>query len=170
MTDKYFQQVIEDFSLNKRQCIAAKELSRDVVVTAGAGSGKTRTLVARYAGLLAKGVKPRRIAAITFTTKAAMQMRSKVRESLAALEQKASSSEERENWSDLSAQIDSARIGTIHSLCAEILRNHPAEAELDPRFEVLDEGLAQVLKNQAVEAGLNRLVEEERFIPLFENC
>jgi ATP-dependent helicase/nuclease subunit A len=169
MTDKYFQQVIEDFSLNKRQCIAAKELSRDVVVTAGAGSGKTRTLVARYAGLLAKGVKPRRIAAITFTTKAAMQMRSKVRESLAGLEQKASSSEKRENWSDLSAQIDSARIGTIHSLCAEILRIHPAEAELDPRFEVLDEGLAQVLKNQAVEAGLNRLVEEERFIPLFEN-
>lgn len=169
MTEILGDKVIETFDLNDDQLTAAKELNRDVVVTAGAGSGKTRTLVARYAGLLAQGVEPRRIAAITFTTKAAMQMRAKVRESINTLEQQATDPEERKKWSDLSAQIDSARIGTIHSLCAEILRNHPAEAGLDPRFEVLDEGLSQVLKNQAVEDTLNHLVEEERFIPLFEN-
>ena len=169
MTDSLSDKVINTFELNEKQDVAAKELSRDVVVTAGAGSGKTRTLVARYAGLLAQGVEPRRIAAITFTTKAAMQMRAKVRESITTLEQAATDLEERKKWSDLSAKIDSARIGTIHSLCAEILRNHPAEAGLDPRFEVLDEGLSQVLKNQVVEDTLNNLIEEERFIPLFEN-
>lgn len=169
MTDQLSEKVIASFELNELQGEAAKELSRDVVVTAGAGSGKTRTLVARYTGMLAKGVKPRQIAAITFTDKAAMQMRSKVRESLAKLEQDATDPQERKHWSDLSAQIDSARIGTIHSLCAEILRSHPAEAGLDPRFEVLDEGMSQVLKKQAVEDTLDKLIEEERFMPLFEN-
>ncbi len=169
MTDNLSDIVIGTFGLNENQLMAAKELSRDVVVTAGAGSGKTRTLVARYAGLLAAGFDPRQIAAITFTTKAAMQMRSKVRESLAALEKEANDPQERKRWSNLSAQIDSARIGTIHSLCAEILRNHPAEAGLDPRFEVLEEGLSQVMKKQAVEETLNKLVDEERFVPLLTN-
>jgi ATP-dependent helicase/nuclease subunit A len=166
MTDNLSDIVIGTFDLNENQLIAAKELSRDVVVTAGAGSGKTRTLVARYAGLLAEGLDPRQIAAITFTTKAAMQMRSKVRESIATLEKEETNPEERQRWSNLSAQIDSARIGTIHSLCAEILRNHPAEAGLDPRFEVLEEGLSQVLKKQVVEETLNKLIDEERFVPL----
>jgi len=169
MTDQLSKKVIESFGLNELQGKAAKELNRDVVVTAGAGSGKTRTLVARYTGLLAEGVKPRQIAAITFTDKAAMQMRSKVRESLAKLEQEATDPQERKHWSDLSAQIDSARIGTIHSLCAEILRSHPAEAGLDPRFEVLDEGMSQVLRKQAVVDTLDKLIEEERFMPLLEN-
>jgi len=115
---------------------------------------------------LLEGMEPRRIAAITFTTKAAMEMRSKVRENLVELEQQAQDPEERQKWRDLSAQIDSARIGTVHSLCAEILRNHPAEAGLDPRFEVLDEGLSAALKKRAVEDTLNQLVEYEKFMPL----
>ena len=169
MTNSLSEQVLNLFLLNDLQRSAAIERGRDVAVTAGAGSGKTRTLVARYACLLAEGVEPRRIAAITFTTKAAMKMRSKVRKSLAELERQARDPEERQKWSHLSAQIDSARIGTIHSLCAEILRNHPAEAGLDPRFEVLDEGLSAALKRRAVEDTLNQLVEDEKFMPLLAN-
>lgn len=169
MTDRLTEQVIKLFSLNDDQRKAATESGRDVVVTAGAGSGKTSTLVARYACLLAKGTKPRQIAAITFTIKAAMEMRSRVRSTLMQLQENALIQEERLYWSELSTQIDSARIGTIHSLCAEIIRNHPAEAGVDPRFEMLDEGLTSVLRVQVVKDTLAELIEEERFLPLLFN-
>ena len=169
MTDTMIKHILDVFKLNDKQQVAVSERGKDVVVTAGAGSGKTSTLVARYACLLAEGVSPRKIAAITFTKKAAMEMRSRVRKTLMELQQIAQDPIERQKWADLSAQMDSARIGTIHSLCAEILRNHPAEAGVDPRFEVLDEGLSMALRAQAVDDTLKKLVEEERFLPLLEN-
>jgi ATP-dependent helicase/nuclease subunit A len=169
MTEPSIENVLKVFELNDKQKIAALEREVDVVVTAGAGSGKTRTLVARFACLLAEGVPPRQIAAITFTKKAAMEMRSRVRKTLMQLQQKAQDQAERQKWIDLSAQMDSARIGTIHSLCAEILRNHPAEAGVDPRFEVLDEGLSLALRMQAVDDSLKKLVEEEQFLSLLAN-
>lgn len=169
MTDSLITRVLEIFKFNEDQRLAALERGRDVVVTAGAGSGKTSTLVGRYLSLLAEGTPPRRIAAITFTKKAAREMRSRVRVKLMELQQKATVEEERQMWSDLSAQMDSARIGTIHSLCTEILRAHPAEAGIDPRFEVLDEGLSAALRIQAVDDTLKGLVEEERFLPLLMN-
>jgi ATP-dependent helicase/nuclease subunit A len=166
MTDHLTKQVLKLFTLNEKQRIAATESGRDVVVTAGAGSGKTSTLVARYACLLALGRKPRRIAAITFSIKAAQEMRSRVRSTLMKLQEQAGEETEQLYWLELSTQIDSARIGTIHSLCAEILRNHPAEAGVDPRFDLIDEGLAEAIRVQVVEDTLARLVEEDRFLPL----
>jgi ATP-dependent helicase/nuclease subunit A len=120
------------------------------VVTAGAGTGKTRALVARYLALLAEGVDLRAIVAITFSKKAAREMRNRVRDEVRRYLPTADS----ERWPDLYRQLDAARIGTIHSLCAEILRAHPAEAGVDPRFEVLEEGQASVLRAQALEAAL----------------
>ncbi|HQA29103.1 MAG TPA: UvrD-helicase domain-containing protein, partial [Brevefilum fermentans] len=160
------EQVLKLFTLNEKQREAATERGRDVVVTAGAGSGKTSTLVARYTCLLAQGTKPRRIAAITFSIKAAQEMRSRVRSTLMKLQEQDGDDGERQYWSELSTQIDSARIGTIHSLCAEILRNHPAEAGVDPRFDLIDEGLAKAIRAQVVDDTLAGLVEEEHFLPL----
>ena len=136
------------------------------MVTAGAGSGKTRTLVARYISLLAEGLSPRRVVAITFTEKAAREMRSRVRASLVDQISLAKVDGERQRWNQLEAQMDSARIGTIHSLCAEILRAHPAEASVDPRFDVLDEGLAATLRAQAVADTLAWLVGDPAFAQL----
>jgi ATP-dependent helicase/nuclease subunit A len=96
-------------------------------------------------------------------------MRSRVRNTLMELEGKAENKIERQKWIDLSAQMESARIGTIHSLCAEILRNHPADAGIDPRFEVLDEGISMALRYQAVDDTLKKLVEEDQFLPLLKN-
>ena len=166
MTDHLTEQVLKLFTLNEKQREAATERGRDVVVTAGAGSGKTSTLVARYTCLLAQGTKPRRIAAITFSIKAAQEMRSRVRSTLMKLQEQDGDDGERQYWSELSTQIDSARIGTIHSLCAEILRNHPAEAGVDPRFDLIDEGLAKAIRAQVVDDTLAGLVEEEHFLPL----
>ena len=64
--------------------------------------------------------------------------------------------------------MDSARIGTIHSLCAEILRAHPAEAGIDPKFEVIDEGSAAALQVKLIEDTLTEIVGMSEFAPLFE--
>jgi ATP-dependent helicase/nuclease subunit A len=123
-------------------------------VTAGAGSGKTRTLVTRYLSLLAEGLQPRQVAAITFTEKASREMRSRTRSWLSEIILHSTSLEERTRWSALDSQMDSARIGTIHSLCAEILRAQPAEACLDPRFVVTDQNQAVALRAASVENAL----------------
>lgn len=169
MTHNLIENVINSFNLNNNQKIAAAERGKDIILTAGAGSGKTLTLVARYTSLLAQGIPPRKIAAITFTKKAAREMRSRVRAKVMALTQQTEDPHEQQKWADLASQMDSARIGTIHSLCAEILRNHPAEAGIDPKFEVIDEGLAATLRLQAVEDTLTLLVEQEKFLPLLNN-
>lgn len=168
VTKTISEHVIETFGLTPTQREAALERDRDVVVTAGAGSGKTRTLVARYASLLADGLLPRRVVAITFTEKAAREMRSRVRDALQKLASRAKTPAEQEQWSSLGAQLDSARIGTIHSLCAEILRTHPAEAGIDPRFEVLDEGLSAALQAESIEETLSTLVGLPQFSLLFQ--
>jgi ATP-dependent helicase/nuclease subunit A len=160
------ERILDSFKLTPDQHRAAAARGLDVVVTAGAGSGKTRTLVARYISLLAERLSPRRVVAITFTEKAAREMRSRVRSSLIEQITLAKTDEERQRWNELEAQMDSARIGTIHSLCAEILRAHPAEAGVDPRFEVLDEGLAATLRAQAVVDTLAWLVEDPAFAHL----
>ncbi|MBN2556859.1 MAG: UvrD-helicase domain-containing protein, partial [Anaerolineales bacterium] len=71
-------------------------------------------------------------------------------------------------WSEVEAGLDGARIGTIHSLCAEILRAHPAEAAIDPRFSVLEEGLVQALRVQVVADAMAWVVDQDELLPLFE--
>lgn len=142
----------------------------DVVVTAGAGTGKTRTLVARFLSLLAEGEPLRSIAAITFTVKAAREMRNRLREEIRRyLERSDLEGAERERWSALYGELDAARVSTIHSLCAEFLRTHPAEIGVDPRFETLDEGAASVLQVQAVQSALDWAAQQRETVILFNS-
>ena len=107
----------------------------DIVVTAGAGTGKTRTLVARYLSLLADGLPMRSIVAITFTKKAAREMRNRIREEIRSyLEGLSQDNKDYEFWREIYQNLDAARISTIHSLAADIIRQHPAELMVDPNF------------------------------------
>jgi ATP-dependent helicase/nuclease subunit A len=133
---------------------------RNLIVTAGAGSGKTRVLVERYLALL-DGNPDWTISdlvAITFTEKAAREMRDRVRSTVQA---RLSSGKDAARWRQHEAKLDSARIGTIHALCADILRANPAQVPVDPAFEVLDESEASLLKQDAVEQALIKLVDED---------
>jgi len=141
------------FELTKDQHRAATESERDVLMTAGAGTGKTRTLVARYVHLLSTGLTERQIAAITFTEKAAREMRNRIRQAVSDLAA-AARGDEQLRWLEIESRMDAARIVTIHSLAAEILRAHPAEAQLDPGFLVIDEGLGLTFKARAVADGM----------------
>ena len=152
--------ILQAYPLSTPQQAAA--LARgDVAVTAGAGTGKTRTLVARYLALLAADRPLRQIVAITFTRKAAREMRNRVRREIAAyLAQPGLAAAERQRWQAHFNGLDAARIGTIHNLCAEILRAHPAEAGIDPRFAVLDETQTALLLREAAEAALTWAVAD----------
>jgi len=152
--------IIAQLSPSEEQAPAVVARGQDVAVTAGAGAGKTRTLVARYLSLLVDGLPLRSIVAITFTKKAAREMRNRVREEVRRyLATPGLAAQELVFWRDIYEQLDAARIGTIHGLCAELLRHHPVEActdqcRLDPRFDMLDEGQIALLQAQAVDAAL----------------
>jgi len=161
------QQVLDLQLLTDSQKKAVIQRGKDLIVTAGAGSGKTRTLVARYLSLLAEGTDLRKVAAITFTEKAAREMRNRVRTELHKLQSQSKEPGDQAFWGELAENLDGARIGTIHGLCAEILKTHPAEAVLDPEFGVLDEGLSKLLKIEAAGIALAWAVEKEEFQALF---
>ena len=146
--------ILDTFDFDAPQRRAATS-GGHVAVTAGAGSGKTRTLVGRYLHHLESGLPLQTVIAITFTEKAAREMQTRIRQAIIAwLEQ---DPPRRTDWETILADMDAAYIGTIHSLCARILRTHPVEAArlgVRPGFGVLEEGRAAVLRARAVEEGL----------------
>ena len=120
-------------NLTPEQTAIVADVHRDVVVTAGAGTGKTRVLVERYLDLL-RSHKISEIGAVTFTDAAAAEMRERVRSEVMS----------RDDLADHRKDLDKAVIGTIHSLCLQILRENPVEARMDPAAFVLSEDEAEV--------------------------
>lgn len=160
--------IVEQLQPSSEQEPAISDRGRDVVTTAGAGTGKTRTLVARYLALLDEGVPLRGIVAITFTKKAAREMRNRVREEIRVYRERTDvSGDERRRWDLLYSELDAARIGTIHSLCTELLHAHPAEAGVDPRFEVLVDGEVALVRAQAVAETLAWAADDEDGVRVF---
>lgn len=160
--------IVQQMAPSHEQLAAIAVRGRDVAVTAGAGAGKTRALVARYLALLAEGLPLRAVVAITFTKKAAREMRNRARREIRRyVESVALAPDERARWQDLYGELDAARISTIHTLCTEILRSHPAEAGLDPRFAVLDEGPAALLRNRAVDEAMGWAANDPAAAALF---
>ena len=158
--------ILAGLSLQEEQRCAAFAAGGDIAVLAGAGCGKTTTLVARYLYLLACGLAPDEIVAITFTERAGREMRARIRARLRSW--LASGWAGREQWLERYVALDAAPIGTIHSFCAGLLRAHPAEVGLDPDVAVLDEGQAGLLMHDAVERSLVWATQSEAALPCFE--
>src|SRR5919106_1633153 len=136
--------------------LAAIEEPGVVFVSAGAGTGKTTVLVERFVkAVCERELSIDSVLVITYTERAAGELRSRIRERLAAL-----------NRPDLARDLDRAWISTIHGFCHRLLRSHPFEAGLDPRFRVLDESQSRVLRAEAFVAALTRFLasrDPERF-------
>lgn len=109
----------------------------NVALEASAGTGKTRVLVDRYVNLLRAGVDPRHVLAITFTRKAAAEMRERI---VATLRTAAARGEILPaRWRELRDRMDDIAISTIDAFCLALLREFPLEADLDPGFALADE-------------------------------
>ncbi len=147
--------------LSPAQRAAVEHAFDDALVTAGAGSGKTRVLSERFVHLVREGsVDLRRLAALTFTEKAAGQMRDRIADLFRRLAARAEG-DDAARLRSLRADVEFAPINTIHAFCALLLRQHAIEAGVDPAFQVLDAVEADLLIEDAAEQAENRLAAED---------
>jgi ATP-dependent exoDNAse (exonuclease V) beta subunit len=136
----------------------ANDLDVTLVVEAAAGTGKTTALVGRIMALLSSGKgRLSTIVAVTFTEKAAGEMKLRLRTEIEKARNASPSTEILARLDAALAELEAAHIGTIHGFCADLLRDRPVEARVDPLFEMI------------AEDEQNRLLEE-CFEPWFEQA
>ena len=140
-----------------------ESLDESLIVEAAAGTGKTTALVSRIVAVLESGrTKIDRIAAVTFTHKAAGELKLKLREELDKSRRPSgqdSPPNQKEALEHALGHLEEASIGTIHSFCAQILRERPVEARVDPAFEELSEAEANRIFQRAFRTWLERQLD-----------
>src|SRR5262249_13827072 len=124
----------EDSLPDRAARVAAVDPSRNVLLEASAGTGKTRVLVERYVNLLRAGVEPDHILAMTFTRKAAAEMRQRIIDRLK--EASRASEIDAARWRDIKEHLGDIAISTIDAFCLSLLREFPLEADVDPGFDL----------------------------------
>lgn len=138
-----------------------EEVDTTFVVEAAAGTGKTTELVERIVMLVRRGeARLEKIISVTFTEKAAGEMKLRLRTRLERAREE-SSGDELERLTDALEELEVARIGTIHGLCGDLLREYPVEAEVDPLFEVAAEDDADALLNAAFHRQFQTLLQKQ---------
>jgi ATP-dependent helicase/nuclease subunit A len=139
-------------ALTVEQREAVSRRSESLLVSAAAGSGKTSVLVERFVEAVRDdAVAPGRILAITFTERAAGELRERVRDRLLGLGDR-----------HAARDTEAAFVGTFHGFCARLLRAHPLAVGLDPDFTILEEGLAGRLREQAFQTSVRELLAVDR--------
>src|SRR5438309_2037330 len=147
----------DNLTVQQRQAVTCRDVS--VVLSSGAGCGKTHVLTQRYLSHLRDdGAEVGQVVAITFTDRAARQMRGRIRRAVAGHLRAAAEDAEAEAWARHLRALEAAPISTIHAFCGTLLRQHAVEAGLDPGFDVLEEVLAVNLRNEALASCLQRLL------------
>ena len=137
--------------LTEEQAHAVAARDGDLLLSAAAGSGKTSVLVERFVRhVVDDGIAAGRILAITFTEKAAGELRRRIRARLLEL-----------GAAEAAREAEGAWIGTIHGFCARLLRGNAVAAGLDPAFAVLDESVTRELRDRAWEAALAGWLEQD---------
>ncbi|MEA2394703.1 MAG: ATP-dependent helicase/nuclease subunit, partial [Solirubrobacteraceae bacterium] len=138
--------------LTPEQAEAIARRDGDLVLSATAGSGKTSVLVERFVrSVVDDGLRPDELLAITFTDKAAGELRGRVRSRLLELGER-----------DAAREAEGAWITTFHGFCARVLRAHAVASGLDPAFAVLEPADARSARREAFEAALAAFLAEPR--------
>jgi superfamily I DNA/RNA helicase len=131
--------------------LIATALDTTLIVEAAAGTGKTTALVGRIVKIIAEGkADVGGIVAVTFTEKAAGELKLRLREKLDSARVAAGHDDvQRVRLDEALKQLEQAHVGTIHAFCADLLRERPVEAGVDPLFEVLTEPASARLFDEA---------------------
>jgi len=130
----------------------AVDPTKNVVLEASAGTGKTRVLVERYVNLLRAGIEPENILAITFTRKAAAEMRQRIVDRLK--EASRLSEFDAARWRDLKERLGDIAVSTIDAFCLQLLREFPLEADVDPGFDLADNTEVPRLVDESLDQAL----------------
>ena len=150
--------------LDNEQRRSIEQTDRSLVVTAGAGSGKTTVLVERYIRLVTelkedRMVGPERIVAITFTEKAAAQMRSRVAESIRKRIDASADEKTNQGLKEILERLPASRISTIDSFCMNIVRHYPMYAGVHPEFAVLEPSEADRFRSECIKQALDEVLD-----------
>src|ERR1022692_1330234 len=137
------------FTRDQREAIDVSRRHLDTCVVAGPGSGKTTVLVEYFRQLVAAGVDPLRILAITFTEKAAGNMRKKLAQAFQELP-------------ETRARLERAWVSTVHGFCARLLRENAVFAGIDPEFGVLDATESWRMQQESMRGAIDALFEQRR--------
>jgi ATP-dependent helicase/nuclease subunit A len=138
--------------LTDEQEHAVARRSGSLLLAAGAGSGKTSVLVERFVRAVREDdVAPGRILAITFTERAAGELRERMRSRMLELGDR-----------EAARETEAANVSTFHGFCARLLRNHPIQAGVEPGFEILEEGIATRMRLLAFSDALTAFLDGER--------
>lgn len=144
----------------KHRDLAAGDLSQSYIVEAAAGTGKTTLLVNRIVNLIREGEAGlEEVVAITFTEKAAAELKVKLRQELERTLAGPLASVEYQRISDAISDLERMQVTTIHSFCGSLLRERPVEAGLDPNFEVADDLMARLLQTEVWESWLEKKMD-----------
>lgn len=139
--------------LTDAQQAAVTRLGQDVCVVAGPGSGKTRVLVQRFAWLVREqSTDPGRILAITFTEKAATEIRKRLTKEFEP---------DFADNAELRRGLERAPVSTVHGLCTRLLKEHALDIGLNPEFDILDERRAATMLRQSIDDALNSLLRTD---------
>lgn len=148
---------MSEFAPTEQQRKVIESNEKQILVEAGAGSGKTTTTVDRYIALLDRDppLEPREILAFTFTDKAAGELRDKVRQALKKRAREAGDPRAE------AVSMSDAWVGTFHAICNRILKAWPIEAGIDPGFSVLDETSGETLRKDSFDRALRRFCAKD---------
>lgn len=136
------------------------DLDTTLVVEAAAGTGKTSALIGRIlSGVISGRVSLANMVAVTFTDFAAGKLKLRLRSAIELARQQECSAQKTEFLTQAVRELEVARIGTIHSFCADLLREHPVEAGIDPLFEVAPDDLTYPLFDLAFERWFEKQLE-----------
>lgn len=147
-------------TLTRQQEDALSVSNAGVALAAGAGCGKTSVLTERFLRFLdgPERLPLRSVVALTFTDKAARELRERVRE---ACRKKRKAGEDRPYWRGVLRGLEAAPIGTFHAFCGNLLRRFPVEAGVEPGFRVLEESVAPSLLDHSLSASLRSWLAEK---------
>jgi len=138
----------------------ATDTARNLVVTAGAGTGKTEVLTRRIIKILRQELLAiDRLMVVTFTDKAAVEMKERIYAAIEAEIERGGP--QAEHFKGLRDSFLSNRISTFHAFCAGLLREYPIEAQIDPYFRVMDEVDKVFFLRRVINRTLNRLAEDK---------
>jgi ATP-dependent exoDNAse (exonuclease V) beta subunit len=152
--------LVIDRSDDDARRVIRESIDETVIVEAAAGTGKTTELVNRILAVIREGrAEVREIVAVTFTEKAAGELKLRLRQGLEIERRKAHDAGVIHRLEQAVAKLEEAHVSTIHGFCADLLRERPVEARVDPLFKVLTEGQAERLFGEAFDAWFQSQLE-----------
>lgn len=141
----------------------AHDIKRNLSVTANAGSGKTTVLASRFLNILLNtNIKIDELVAITFTEKAAGELRKKIADMLDGIMQNETNETIRAKCQNIRSHFASSNISTIHSFCAKLLRVNPVEANVDVAFTILEGADKKLLIEEAIKESIYDILSDQK--------